>query len=308
MAEGSTSTQTLLSARNPALPTPGAVLELYKPITWFPPMWAYACGAISVGANFSDRWLYVFGGIILAGPMVCGTSQAINDWFDRHVDAINEPQRVIPSGRMPGKSALIIAIIGTITSFAFATLLGFWVAVAATIGLAAAWAYSAPPMRLKKNGWYGNGAVGISYETLPWITASAAAMGALPSTEVLFVALLYGIGAHGILTINDFKAMEGDRKMGVATLPVQLGAKPAAIVCAIVMIAPQLAVVALLLSMLASWHALAVSALIIGQAVAAMRFIRNPEKFAIWYSAMGVGLYVMGMMVTAFALRSVALA
>ncbi|MEO0542386.1 MAG: chlorophyll synthase ChlG [Pseudomonadota bacterium] len=303
MAGGSVNPQSLMRSRNPSLPAPSAVLELYKPITWFPPMWAYACGAISVGANFADRWPYILGGIILAGPMVCGTSQAINDWYDRHVDAINEPHRVIPSGRMPGKSALVIAIIGTLLSFAFSLLLGFWVAVAAAVGLVAAWVYSAPPVRLKQNGWYGNGAVGISYETLPWITAGAAALGTLPEVNVLFVALLYGIGAHGILTINDFKAMEGDRKMGVATLPVQLGAKAAAVVCAIVMITPQLAVVALLISMQTPWHATAVSALIIGQAVAAVRFIRNPEEFAIWYSAVGVGLYVMGMMVTAFALR-----
>ncbi|MEO0919218.1 MAG: chlorophyll synthase ChlG [Pseudomonadota bacterium] len=307
MADGSTSTQSLIPTRAAILPTPGAVLELYKPITWFPPMWAYACGTVSVGASFADRWPYILGGILLAGPMVCGTSQAINDWFDRHVDAINEPDRVIPSGRMPGRSALIIAIIGTIISFAFATLLGFWVAIAAAIGLAAAWAYSAPPLRLKQNGWYGNGAVGISYETLPWITAAAAALGALPSANVLIIALLYGIGAHGILTINDFKAMEGDSKMGVATLPVQLGASRAAFVCATVMIVPQILVVALLISAQAPWHAAAVTTLIAAQLVAAKRFVSNPEKFAIWYSAVGVGLYVLGMMVTAFALRPTAL-
>ena len=307
MAEGSTGTQSLMTARATSLPTPGAVLELYKPITWFPPMWAYACGTVSVGASFADRWPYILGGILLAGPMVCGTSQAINDWFDRHVDAINEPDRVIPSGRMPGRSALIIAIIGTVVSFAFATLLGFWVAVAAAIGLAAAWAYSAPPIRLKQNGWYGNGAVGISYETLPWITAAAAALGALPSSNVLIVALLYGIGAHGNLTIKDFKAMEGERKMGVATLPVHLGANRAALVCAAVMIVPQILVVALLVSTQAPWHAAAVSTLIVAQLGAAKRFVSNPEKFAIWYSAVGVGLYVLGMMVTAFALRTTAL-
>ncbi|MEM1377274.1 MAG: UbiA family prenyltransferase, partial [Pseudomonadota bacterium] len=195
MADSSAQTQSIAHVPTRTLPSPGAVVELYKPITWFPPMWAYACGAISVGASLSDRWLFILGGIILAGPMVCGTSQAINDWYDRHVDAINEPNRVIPSGRMPGNSALIIAILGTIGAFAFSTLLGFWVAVAAAVGLAAAWAYSAPPVRLKMNGWYGNGIVGISYETLPWITAGAAALGALPSPLVLVVALLYGIGA-----------------------------------------------------------------------------------------------------------------
>ena len=72
-----------------SLPTPGALLELLKPITWFPPMWAFACGAVSSPVSFMDRWDVILLGILLAGPLVCGTSQVVNDWFDRHVDAIN---------------------------------------------------------------------------------------------------------------------------------------------------------------------------------------------------------------------------
>ena len=92
----------------PALP---AVVELLKPITWFPPMWAYACGVVSVGVPATGRWTDIVLGVLLAGPLVCGTSQAVNDWFDRHVDAINEPDRPIPSGRIPGRWGLYIAII-----------------------------------------------------------------------------------------------------------------------------------------------------------------------------------------------------
>ena len=78
-----------------------AAFELLKPITWFAPMWAFACGAVSSGASPDGRWLVIIAGIVLAGPLVCATSQAVNDWFDRHVDAVNEPQRPIPSGRLP---------------------------------------------------------------------------------------------------------------------------------------------------------------------------------------------------------------
>ena len=38
------------------------------------------------GVGRDGRWLFVLGGVLLAGPLVCGTSQAVNDWFDRHVD------------------------------------------------------------------------------------------------------------------------------------------------------------------------------------------------------------------------------
>ena len=81
------------------LPEPAAVLQLLKPITWFAPMWAFMCGLVSSSASLADHWLLAVGGVVLAGPAICATSQAVNDWFDRHVDAINEPDRPIPSGR-----------------------------------------------------------------------------------------------------------------------------------------------------------------------------------------------------------------
>lgn len=79
-------------------PQLSAVAELLKPITWFPPMWAFACGAVASGQALGERWVLLALGLVLTGPLVCASSQAVNDWFDRHVDAINEPQRPIPSG------------------------------------------------------------------------------------------------------------------------------------------------------------------------------------------------------------------
>ncbi len=285
------------------VPSVGAVVELLKPITWFPPMWAFACGVISTGQPFSERWMYVAGGVLLAGPMVCGASQAVNDWFDRHVDAINQPERVIPSGRMPGRWGLYVAILTSVLSLAFSLLLGSWVFVAAIAGVALAWAYSAPPFRLKQNGWLGNAAVGFSYESLPWMTAAAAAIGAFPGWPIVSIALLYGIGAHGIMTLNDFKSVEGDRQMGLNSLPVMLGETNAARLACLVMVAPQAVVIALLASWEKPLFALAVTALLAVQCLCMIRFLRDPGRFAIWYSAIGVGLYVSGMMISAFALR-----
>ena len=292
-----------------ALPTPKAVLELLKPVTWFPPMWAYLCGAVSaglfVGGFNTDRLAYVIGGVILAGPMVCGTSQAVNDWFDRHVDAINEPNRVIPSGRMPGRWGLYVAIAGTCLSAAFATTLGLWVFIATLIGLAAAWAYSAPPLRLKLNGWFGNGAVGFSYESLPWFTAAAATLGFMPSWQTCVIALLYGFGAHGILTLNDFKAIKGDTELGVASLPVQLGATGAAYWTAFSMLSAQVAVIGLLLNWGKPTHAFAVGGFVLAQAGLLAWFALKPVERALGVSAFGVLLYVTGMMISATALPSI---
>ena len=287
----------------PRVPSPASVLALLKPVTWFPPMWAFACGAISVGQITSDRWFAVALGVLLAGPLLCGTSQAVNDWFDRHVDAINEPDRVIPSGRMPGRWGLGIAIFNSALSMLVASFLGTTVFIAAAIGLALAWAYSAPPFRLKRNGWWGNSACGFSYETLPWITAAAAALGTMPSGEIFAVAILYGAGALGIMTLNDFKSMEGDTQMGLASLPVQMGARNAALFAGLAMIIPQIVVIVLLTIWDHPWAAAAIAGLTLAQGIALPRLVADPKGKAIWYSALGVGLYVTGMMITAFAIR-----
>jgi len=282
-------------------------LTLLKPVTWFPPMWAYGCGAVSAGAAIEGRWLEVALGVLLAGPLVCGTSQVVNDWFDRHVDAINEPDRPIPSGRAPGRSALYIAIAWTLLSLAVAAFLGPVVLVAAAVGIVLAWAYSAPPVRLKLNGWYGNAAVGFCYEGLPWITGAAVMAAAVPASEILVVALLYSLGAHGIMVLNDFKALEGDRQLGVRTLPVQLGPERAAAVACWTMAVPQVFVVALLAYWGQPLFVFAVLAVLIAQFGCMPRLLSDPRANAPWYNATGVSLFVSGMMITAFALRGIAL-
>ncbi|NHK99065.1 MULTISPECIES: chlorophyll synthase ChlG [Rubrivivax] len=288
-----------------ARPALSAVAELLKPITWFPPMWAFSCGVVASGQSITANWFLVFLGVLLAGPLVCATSQAVNDWFDRHVDAINEPNRPIPSGRIPGRWGLYIAIGWTALSLLVATQLGPWGFGAAVLGLILAWAYSAPPVRLKQNGWWGNAACGISYEGLAWVTGAAVmAGGAMPASHSLALALLYSIGAHGIMTLNDFKAIEGDKKMGVGSLPVRLGVDGAARTACIVMAVPQVVVIGMLVQWGAVWHAAAIGALLVAQFVLMAWFLKDPVKRALFYSGFGVPLFVSGMMVSAFALRA----
>ncbi len=287
-----------------ARPSLSTVAELLKPITWFPPMWAFACGVVASGVPTDGQWVLIGVGILLAGPMVCATSQAANDWFDRHVDAINEPHRPIPSGRMPGRWGLYIALLWTLLSLLVATALGPWGFGAAIAGLVLAWAYSAPPLRLKNNGWWGNAACGLSYEGLAWATGAAVmAGGAMPGARSLLLALLYSIAAHGIMTLNDFKSVDGDRQMGVGSLPVQLGVDRAARTACWVMVLPQTFVILLLLEWQQPLHALAVLLLILGQLKLMQRFVASPVERALQLSAFGVPLLVAGMMVSAFALR-----
>jgi chlorophyll synthase len=285
-------------------PKLSTVAELLKPVTWFPPVWAFACGVVSSGQPLAAQWPLVLAGLVLTGPLVCASSQAVNDWFDRHVDAINEPQRPIPSGRMPGRWGLYIAIIWTLLSLVWAQALGQWGFYACALALLLSWAYSAPPLRLKNDGWLGNAACALSYEGLAWITGAAVMVGGvMPAPSIVVLALLYSVGAHGIMTLNDFKAVQGDLQMGVRSLPVQLGLVGAAKAACWVMLVPQACVAWLLLHWGATWHALAVAALMLAQWPLMRRFIASPVERALSVSAFGVPLYVTGMMVSAWALR-----
>ncbi len=294
-----TTTPILRAKRNS--PDFAAFLELLKPITWFAPIWAFGCGVASAAHVADDRWYVLVVGAVLAGPMVCGCSQAVNDWFDRGVDAINEPNRPIPSGRVPGRWGLRIAVAWTAASLAVSTLLGIWGIAATVVALALAWAYSAPPFRLKANGWWGNAAVGLCYEGLPWFTAAAILTGGLPDPRILALAALYSLGAHGIMTLNDFKAIDGDRRTGIRSLPVQLGPDRACRVACAVMALPQIATVGLLVDWGRPVYAAAVAALIGVQFVLMARLLKAPCERAPWYNATGTSLYVIGMLVSAFA-------
>ena len=288
-----------------AWPQPAAALELIKPVTWFPPMWAYLCGVVSSGQPISDRVGLVILGILLAGPIVCGMSQAANDWCDRHVDAINEPHRPIPSGRIPGMWGAWIAIAMSLLSLVVGWFLGPWGFGATVFAVLAAWAYSIEPIRMKRSGWWGPGLVGLCYEGVPWFTGAAVMAAGAPGWPVVVVAALYALGAHGIMTLNDFKALEGDRQMGIGSLPVTLGPERAARVACWVMALPQLGVIALFLSWDKPLYAAAILGVLLGQLAAMRVLLRDPKARAPWYNGTGVALYVSGMMVAAFGLRGV---
>jgi chlorophyll synthase len=280
------------------------LVELIKPHTWFPPMWAYLCGVVSSGVAPAPHWGLILLGVVVAGPVVCGMSQAANDWCDRHVDAVNEPHRPIPSGRIPGRWGLYVALAMTALALGLGWVLGPWGFGATIAACLAAWAYSAEPVRLKRSGWWGPGLVALSYEGLPWFTGAAILSGGLPGFEVLTIAVLYAFGAHGIMTLNDFKALEGDRQHGVRSLPVVMGPDAAARLACTTMAVAQLLVVALLVIWGQPLHAAIIGGLVLIQFAAMARLFRDPKEHLRWYNGAGVGPYVLGMMVAAFALRT----
>ena len=78
-------------------------LQLMKPVTWIPLIWGVICGAAASGHYVwkADHLLAAIACMVMSGPLLAGYTQTINDYYDREIDAINEPYRPIPSGAIP---------------------------------------------------------------------------------------------------------------------------------------------------------------------------------------------------------------
>lgn len=282
----------------------GHSVALMKPVTWFAPAWAFLCGAIASGAL---GWgVEPIGrlaiGVLMAGPILTGLSQVVNDYCDRDVDAINEPQRLIPSGQVSLRHVYLLTVVLTWLGTSIALMLGGKVALFVGLGLICALAYSLKPLRAKRNGWVGNALVAISYEGLAWMAGHVAFA---PLTgQSLAVALLYSLGAHGIMTVNDFKSITGDTLMGIRSIPVQYGKAVAARLVVATMALAQLAVIGLLIWWRHPLAAGVVALLLLAQTVPYVRFVRDPEHNEVFFNATAIMLFVWGMLAAAVGLAS----
>ncbi|MCF8215911.1 MAG: chlorophyll synthase ChlG [Chlorobium sp.] len=282
---------------------PSAILPLMKPVTWFPPMWAFACGVVSTGEDILSNWSILLRGVILAGPLMCAMSQTMNDYFDREVDAINEPDRPIPAGKISKSASWLITFGLIITGFLVALSIHPYVVAIAFVGVLMSHAYSGPPIRAKRNGWFGNLIVGLAYEGVAWLTGSFAITQGVPSGETIALAIIFSLGAHGIMTLNDFKSVVGDNIRKVASIPVQLGEKKAAILASVIMDLAQIAAISILV-VKGAWVTTSLSAvLLLAQLPMQKILIANPREKAVWYNAFGTLLYVLSMMVCAVGIR-----
>lgn len=276
-------------------------LALMKPVTWFAPMWAFLCGAVASGriGEWPDAPLRTALGMVMAGPVLLGFSQIVNEYCDREVDAINEPDRPIPSGRVSLSQVIatgtVLLALGIVLAFA----LGTTVAILVGAGVLLAVSYSVHPLRFKRNGWLGNGTVSFAYEGLPWLAGTAALSGGNVHLFSIILAVLYSVGAHGIMTVNDFKSTEGDRALGIKTLPVLLGERTAAIYCCTVMNVAQVVVIVLAIVQGHPRTGGLLTLLLLGQWPLQTLWIAQPREKAAWYNGSGILLFVIGMLVAA---------
>ncbi len=276
---------------------------LMKPVTWFPPTWAFLCGAVASGAtgwNLPDAF-QVFLGMVMAGPILCGLSQVINDYFDREVDALNEPHRLIPSGAVSIQQVMITIAVLIVLGVGIGLYLGRGVALLVLVGVILALAYSAPPVRAKRNGWFSNALAAISYEGLAWLAGHIAFAPLTPAS--LLIAVCYSVGTHGIMSINDYKSIDGDRQIGIKTIPVLYGPQRAAWLIVATMVLAQAGVITAFLVWQQPGVALVLALIMLAQVPLQRLFLRDPLANYLKFSAFGVLVFVLGMPVAATGLR-----
>ncbi|KAF5476288.1 hypothetical protein F2P56_008019, partial [Juglans regia] len=284
-------------------------LQLTKPVTWPPLVWGVVCGAAASG-NFHWNLEDVAKSIacmMMSGPFLTGYTQTLNDWYDREIDAINEPYRPIPSGAISESEVITQIWLLLLGGLGLAGLLDIWaghdfptVFYLAVGGSLLSYIYSAPPLKLKQNGWVGNFALGASYISLPW-WAGQALFGTL-TPDIIVLTLLYSIAGLGIAIVNDFKSVEGDRALGLQSLPVAFGAETAKWICVGAIDITQISIAGYLLGVGKPYYALALLALIIPQVVFQFQyFLKDPVKYDVKYQASAQPFLVLGLLVTALA-------
>jgi geranylgeranylglycerol-phosphate geranylgeranyltransferase len=170
--------------------------------------WAMAGNAVAVGAA------------VLATTFATGAGNAINDYFDREIDRVNDPDRPIPRGAVSPRGALAFSAALFLGAIVCAVLLPLAAIAIAVFNLLLLIAYT----KLFK-GVPGLGNVVVGFLTGSTFLFGGAAVGSPFGAAVLFV-----LAAIATLTreiVKDVEDLAGDREQGLTTLPIAIGADAA---------------------------------------------------------------------------------
>ncbi len=211
-------------------------LEFARPFTLFAPALGMASGgATAIGAAPREAWSWWLVIFPLVGALMAAVlnaaSNGLNQIYDCEIDAVNKPKRPLPSGRMTRREAWVF----TWVAFAAAWLLAwavapggrhqcFWLVVAATLITTL---YSVPPFRTKRLGIWANVTVAVPRGALLKV-AGWSSVKTVVGLEPWYIGTIFGLFLLGATTTKDFADMEGDRRGGCRTLPLQFGVTRAA--------------------------------------------------------------------------------
>lgn len=205
-------------------------IRMMRPVNCLMMGFAVLVGAVLVGPNtlegFWQNLIYGF----FTGFLLTAASMVINDYYDREIDAVNEPSRPIPSGLIKPKEALAFAfsltLLGLVAAFltnttvisCFATALFFWFisATYVTVG--------------KRTGLLGNFLVSACVSA-PFVYGSLTAVNEIKPNIWIFVSMVF-LSNTGREITKGIVDIQGDKARNVKTLAVRYGERKAAVAAA----------------------------------------------------------------------------
>jgi homogentisate phytyltransferase/homogentisate geranylgeranyltransferase len=163
---------------------------------------------------------------LLAGLCVNVFIVGVNQVEDVEIDRLNKPWLPIAAGDLSLEAARRIVAVAAIAPLAMAVTQGVAELVAVSVALAIGWAYSSPPLRLKRFPALAAGSITFVRSLVVnlgvWLhvagTPVSAGVWALTAVTVPF--------SFAIAVLKDVPDIAGDRHFGIATFSVRLGPRP----------------------------------------------------------------------------------
>lgn len=251
---------------------PSDYFELMRPVNSIMVGLAIIVGALITGGTWILNNLVVLFYSLLTGFTLTGASMAINDYYDRKIDAINEPHRPIPSGRVSARNALLFSVVLSVIG-----LISSWLVSLGAFSLALfAWfvmmIYS---MWGKRMGFLGNLMVSTCI-SLPFIYGGLLSDKIWTSISFSVIAFLSNTGREITKGIVD---IEGDRVDGVNTIAVLHGAKTAAYIAVLFYLSAVTAsIIPVLLELVSLWYVPFVVVTDIGLIFSSYQIVTNPSR------------------------------
>jgi 4-hydroxybenzoate polyprenyltransferase len=213
-----------------------AYLDLGRPFTLVAPALGFLSGALTaVGAAPREPWSATLLVAPILGSMMAALlnagNNALNQIYDLEIDRINKPKRPLTSGRLTITQAWRFTNICYAVALVLAWLVApagrhecFWLVAVAVV---CTYIYSVPPLRTKRLGIWANITIAIPRGVLLKV-AGWSSVKTIVGLEPWYIGAIFGLFLLGATTTKDFADMDGDRRGGCRTLPIQYGVRRAA--------------------------------------------------------------------------------
>ena len=175
---------------------------------------------VGTGGQVGSADIITIAGAVASAMLIAAGGNAHNDYYDRAIDALNRPERPLPSGRISPGAAQIFGFAAFALGVAIGWGLGPQLGGVATLVALLLWLYAA---RGKRMGWSGNLLIAVIC-ALAFIYGGLAAGNPVLAVFPAGFALLMHMARE---IVKDVQDLSGDRAAGALTLPITSGVERA---------------------------------------------------------------------------------